>query len=522
MPTHSCKEKPSSHAPDKEKGKKGRPSSCVFVASLDSGLKEDHLNKLVSDHFKQWGNLERVKVLRDNENRPYAFVQYTCDQDASKAIKEGHNTIINGRSIRCEPARVNRTLHLRTSSIRKPMESVMRALLGVYGEIEQLVAADQNNRPLILDSKSGSKQWFCKFAFREDAIRAYASLKSKPSWVAVWAQNLEAASGQEEDITVDRCSVFVGQLDGDVTEQNLNERFQRHGEICSLDLIKRPYKKFAFIKFKTETAAAAAVEVENHAVFKKWPMSVQYREIYPGSRQFERHRSGIPHLALAPPPVKVLAKRRVSKVLTHNPNREVSKGGNAEGGNSEGENSSGIVSSGEFPSGGNPSAKTPNQGNPHRGSPYGKVPHEGMSNEISRSTFKATACVKFEKETELDSPPSSPSSHSVHTMASSVGRSVYSASTVSHCDPMKNNYTHVGDFHPSVQMMSANMPCFYYVPRGFDQSCDPRGVPHLAPAPPFFNTMYDGFEGLACPPLYMWPQGGAPPSGSQGQGHHHG
>lgn len=57
-------------------------------------------------------NPTEVKVLVDTKNRPYAFVQYKTEKEAKFAIKVAQGALLNNRPIRCEHARVNRTLFL--------------------------------------------------------------------------------------------------------------------------------------------------------------------------------------------------------------------------------------------------------------------------------------------------------------------------------------------------------------------------------------------------------------------------
>lgn len=52
----------------------------------------------------------------DNKNRPYAFVQYQTEKEAKTAIKNAQGALLNNRPIRCEHARVNRTLFLTPKS----------------------------------------------------------------------------------------------------------------------------------------------------------------------------------------------------------------------------------------------------------------------------------------------------------------------------------------------------------------------------------------------------------------------
>jgi len=285
---------------------RGRPSSCVFVASLASTKTDDELSISVTKHFEQWGELALVKVLRDPSNRPYAFVQYNSDEDAKKALKGAQHSMLDGRAIRCEPAKVNRTLYIATATgIDLPMKNV-KEVLEVYGEIEQMVG---NNDSQFRKSNL-NKAWFCKFAYRDDAIRAYANLRLSPDWIVEWAQNIEspseAAAKDEAEVVIDKFSVFVGQLDALVTKEKLHERFSRHGQIVDIVLVIRTGNNFAFIKFETEKAAAAAVERENHAVFMDKTMHVQYRELHHKKSHFNNNQ---PRLNLAPPPVNLPIRR---------------------------------------------------------------------------------------------------------------------------------------------------------------------------------------------------------------------
>jgi RNA recognition motif-containing protein len=53
-----------------------------------------------------------VKVLKDGANRPFSFVQYTTAQEAGYALQQAQNASLDGRMIRVERARVNRTLYV--------------------------------------------------------------------------------------------------------------------------------------------------------------------------------------------------------------------------------------------------------------------------------------------------------------------------------------------------------------------------------------------------------------------------
>ena len=303
---------------DKEsKDVRGRPSACVFVASLSSNLDDDILCKSVTEHFKQWGEMTLVKVLRDPANRPYAFVQYAKDEDADKAISEGQHSILNGRTVRCEKARVNRTLYLNLTN-DGITEKIMNKLLTRFGEIEKLVTLDNNAKVVDdVNPKTHYNTWYCKFKYRQDAISAFANLKTKRNWNVEWSQNIEDEYSNVPEVTIDKYSIFVGHLDPRISKDEMVERFEQHGKIKEAILVNRPLSNFAFIKFKTKEAAAAAVERENHSMFKYKTIHVQYREMYNNYRRKFSNDSGL-KLNLAPPPVNF--KKRNYGNNNHNSN----------------------------------------------------------------------------------------------------------------------------------------------------------------------------------------------------------
>lgn len=269
-----------------------KPSACVFVASLCKDKTDDQLYESVHSKFTQYGNVISTKVLRDSSNRPYAFVQYANDMDCRLAISICHNTELDGRRIRCEPAKVNRTLYLTFSG--RPGTSYVVDLLTQFGSIEQVLSS--NNKGKVIHQNE-SKYWYVRFVYRDDAIKAFAhfsakgtSKKDQPT--VEWSQNIETSA-------FDTFSIYVGQLPA-VEKAELIQRFSVHGTIKKVELIKK-LVPFAFITYTEESSAAKAVEHENHAVWNGKSLHVQYKEYH---NKFETG-SG---LVLAPPPVNMMKK----------------------------------------------------------------------------------------------------------------------------------------------------------------------------------------------------------------------
>lgn len=309
---------------------RGKPSACVFVASLCSTTDDDALCISVTDHFKKWGKLSTVKVLRDTSNRPYAFVQYTNDQDCQKAIRFGHDSLLGGRRLRCEAAKVNRTLFI--TSLRPLSESELRQALDEFGELDSVRASDTNG---LLKNESYHefkfKNWFVKFTYRDDAIRAFANFTETNLLSVEWAKNIDDRPQRSMKLITgsygfDKFSIFIGQLNPTITDDELLSHFKLHGDIREYSIIRRQNSTFAFITFEKESSAAGAVERENHAMLKNKTIHVQYREVHPAPKKQENSSNvGFTH---APPPINLLKRAGYLKPLnaTYSNNLNVNHG----------------------------------------------------------------------------------------------------------------------------------------------------------------------------------------------------
>ncbi|CAI2178498.1 20253_t:CDS:10 [Funneliformis geosporum] len=259
--------------------KRGLPAGCLFVASLPSTKSDEVLQKSVWNHFSNWGTLLNVKVLKDWLLRPYSFVQFENICDAKKALVEAHNTVVEGRRIRVEQARVNRTLFIGRLN-RTMNEEDIREILEPYGDTEDV--------HLLRTYSTGKSKGcaFVKFCYRDDAIRAYMNLRQHGSnYIIEWAANLEKAVPGPEDI--DKRSIFVGQLNqAEVTKELLVEKFGRYGEIKEVQYVARKFSRslgpprnaFAFINYNDEDASENAIKAENNSRYFDRIIRVQYRE----------------------------------------------------------------------------------------------------------------------------------------------------------------------------------------------------------------------------------------------------
>jgi RNA recognition motif-containing protein len=76
----------------------------LYIGNLPYSVTEDQLRDL----FSQFGEIVDLKLITDKmsgRSRGIAFVEYTSDEDANKAIEATNNTELDGRAIVVNVAR---------------------------------------------------------------------------------------------------------------------------------------------------------------------------------------------------------------------------------------------------------------------------------------------------------------------------------------------------------------------------------------------------------------------------------
>ncbi|RPA90237.1 hypothetical protein L873DRAFT_1795601 [Choiromyces venosus 120613-1] len=270
---------------------RGLPSACVFVANLAATQTDEELTKSLQSHFGKYGRLH-VKIRRDSKGNPYSFCQFESDEVARRAIREGRARIIDSscRPIRCEPAKVNRTLMLsKNDSSFFHRQEVVDMLHG-FGPLESVEFADGSSTMPLFGLTSGQK-CFVRFQFRQDAVDGFQSLRLNSRWVSDWtsnfsAHNMSMALHSELPIEIDPFSIYIGRLSPQTTDRELRSRFSAHGRIVDCNIRKKQSKlgsginTFAFIRYETEEMASAALAAEIGSEFMGRNLHVQKREIH--------------------------------------------------------------------------------------------------------------------------------------------------------------------------------------------------------------------------------------------------
>lgn len=80
-----------------ERGLRGPPQACIFVASIATTSTEEKLQ----EHFSRFGQVLKVKLMKDKAMRPYAFVQFLV-RSAFRSVLSATYAAKSGRSAKEE------------------------------------------------------------------------------------------------------------------------------------------------------------------------------------------------------------------------------------------------------------------------------------------------------------------------------------------------------------------------------------------------------------------------------------
>jgi len=254
---------------------KGPPQACLFVASLSPDTTEETLH----DYFSRFGQVLKIKLMKDRSSRPYAFIQFQGIDEANKALQYTNSILLDGRRLRVEKAKVNRTLFIAKMS-RNLNNQKLREIVEAYGPVESVTIIKNHQ------TQKSRGCGFVKFVYREDAMDSFLGLKNQNrKWVVEWATSVN----DPDMLGVDKYNIFVGGLNPLlITKELMEERFGAYGPIESITLINHddittegdvpPRSAFAFVRYKDPSSSVSAIEQENGAEWLDRRIRVQYCE----------------------------------------------------------------------------------------------------------------------------------------------------------------------------------------------------------------------------------------------------
>ncbi|KAK8099360.1 uncharacterized protein PG998_012601 [Apiospora kogelbergensis] len=266
-------------------------SACVFVAkyvlsltqhllvsftdgviSLPEAMDNIQLERELNDAFGEYGAVF-IKIRRDKDNMPYAFCQYTNDQDASNAMARGAGKEFLGRPCRIEMVRANRTFILRNYVGGDVSINEARQILeqfGPIGRVEEITAetayANGIRQGVMVEFKNYDPDRDVQAAFRHHAfyrVTAYDVHRARRTHPTT-----NADQAYQRRYELDSRSIFIGNLPEDVAslEREVRNLAGEIGHVLSVQVIRKEGRHgygvsaFAFVEFQTASIAEQAAQ----------------------------------------------------------------------------------------------------------------------------------------------------------------------------------------------------------------------------------------------------------------------
>ncbi|KAI1445237.1 hypothetical protein F5Y02DRAFT_427182 [Annulohypoxylon stygium] len=245
-------------------------TACVFVANLPDHVRDSRLEAELTRVFSQYG-IVFVKIRRDSRNMPFAFCQYTKDEDARKAVVQGRGTLVEGRPCRTEMVKANRSFIIYRANGDDVNVEDARMQMSGFGNIDKCEALPAEIQEAVR-IKGGVLVEYASFDPARDVISAY---RHHPTY-RVTAYDLKKSMKSTMDpdeawlkqYEIDRRSIFVGNLpvDEPEVEEMLTKLASEVGEVLNVKVVckdpqpGRPYQiAFGFVEFSRVDIADAAV-----------------------------------------------------------------------------------------------------------------------------------------------------------------------------------------------------------------------------------------------------------------------
>ncbi|KHO00969.1 Nucleotide-binding, alpha-beta plait [Metarhizium album ARSEF 1941] len=275
-------------------------TACMFVANLSQPYEDKVLEFEVTKIFSQFGEVW-VKIKRDCYQMPFAFCQFTNDNDAQRAEKFGKGMKILGRPCRTEMARAQSSFLVSKKSGMPITISEATTLLSQLGEVAKAEFADDGIQrslgfpPSVLvtykmyDARREPVRYFAQ----DQTYVVVANNPKRHNNIVSSASKWDGGDALMQRYDKDRRSAYVGNLPPDMTENVLRDLAGSSGEVLGVQIYKRdiPGKPgqtncFAFVEFARPDGADDLITTMNNTDIDGNSIRVERKH----SRTFETPR----------------------------------------------------------------------------------------------------------------------------------------------------------------------------------------------------------------------------------------
>ncbi|KAE8717033.1 Polyadenylate-binding protein 7 [Hibiscus syriacus] len=303
--------------------------SAVTVAASPASLYVGDLHPDVSDAnlieaFSEFKSLASVHVCRDSSTGRslcYGYVNFISPQDAQHAIEAKNHTLLNGKmirvmwSLRDPDARKNGVGNVFVKNLSDSIDNVgLQELFRQFGNVISCKVATFE------DGKSKG-YGFVQYESEGSANAAIEKLNDtvvgdKQIYVGKFMKKSDRVLPSPD---VKYTNLYIKDLDSDITEDTLQEKFSEFGKIVSLVVARDENgasRGFGFVNFENPDDAKKAMEVMNGSQFGS-------KVIYVARAQKKAEREQILHHQFEERRKEQIMKYKASNVYVKNIDDEV-------------------------------------------------------------------------------------------------------------------------------------------------------------------------------------------------------
>ncbi|KAI3908269.1 hypothetical protein MKX01_027291 [Papaver californicum] len=268
------------------------PGASLYVGDLHVDVTEDELYAA----FNVIDNLVSVRICKDSVSSlslGYGYVNYISTHDANLAIEKLNHTPLRGQMIRVmwshrdSDARNSGIANLFVKNLSVSIDNVkLHEMFSKYGNILSCKVATTQ--------EGNSKGYgFVQYETEESATAAINNVngytvEGKQIYVGPFVKKSERPSA---NCGSNFTNLYIKNLDLDVTEELLMEKFSKYGKITHLVIMKDDNSKskgFGFVNFDSPDEAKKAMEATNG-------IQIGSKVLYVGRAQKKAEREKILH-----------------------------------------------------------------------------------------------------------------------------------------------------------------------------------------------------------------------------------
>lgn len=234
--------------------------SEIFIGGLPRDVTDEDLRDLC----ESFGEVYEIRLVKDKdrkENKGFAFIVFTTEEAAQKAVEDIQDKDYKGKTLRCSLSQVKHRLFIGNVPKSLAEEELKRIFEGIGPGVENIECFKDPQNP-------SRNRGFVFIDYYNNACADYARQKMSKSSFKVDGSSLTVSwadpkNSSDASAAAQVKAIYVKNLPENVTSEKLKEIFDKHGEITKVVLppSKAGQKRdFGFIHFTERSSALKAVK----------------------------------------------------------------------------------------------------------------------------------------------------------------------------------------------------------------------------------------------------------------------